>query len=115
VHASLGGASLGRPSLGNASLGRPSLGNASLGRPSLGNASLGVDPNQIQTRLVSNGSALIYFKVDQWEGKFTLYEKGGSRHFKFLISIKNFTWFPVNRVYLSEKLFSLVSLKCSMQ
>ena len=102
-------------SLGGASLGRPSLGNASLGRPSLGNASLGVDPNQIQTRLVSNGSALSYFKVDQWEGKFTLYEKGGSRHFKFLISIKNFTWFPVNRVYLWEKLFSLVSLKCSMQ
>ena len=93
MHASLGGASL-----GGASLGRPSLGNASLG-----NASLGVDPNQIQTRLFSNGSALSYFKVDQWEGKVTLYEKGGSRHFKFLVSIKNFTWFPVNRVYLWDK------------
>ena len=77
--------------------------HASLGGASLGGASLGVDPNQIQTRLFSNGSALSYFKVDQWEGKVTLYEKGGSRHFKFLISIKNFTWFPVNRVYLWDK------------
>ena len=90
MHASLGGASL-----GGASLGRPSL-----GRPSLGNASLGVDPNQIQTRLVSNGSALSYFKVDQWEGKVTLYEKGGSKQFNFLILIKNFPWFSVNTVYL---------------